>query len=144
MSTSGCRGLLMALAAVALVPAAAGDIQGQLELGLGYVDESSYRYGKYSGLRDEGPALLADFEFAARPARDSDELAYWRLAGQRLGLNSRRFEAELGRQGDQRLTLVYQQIPRNLFDDGGTPFFGTGTGRLDLPPDWQVTGPTTT
>ncbi|MFU8817049.1 MAG: MtrB/PioB family decaheme-associated outer membrane protein, partial [Pseudomonadales bacterium] len=63
---------------------------------------------------------------------------------QRLGLDSRRFEAEIGRQGVQRLTLTYQQIPRNLFDDGVTPFVGTGAGRLDLPPDWQVTGPTTT
>ena len=145
MSTAASRllGLLLTAAMLGPATAAGASTEGQLELGLGYIDDSSYRYGKYSGLRDEGAELIVDFELENRPAWDSDELAYWRLAGQRLGLDSRRFEAEIGHQGVQRLAFTYQEIPSNHSDDGRTPFLRATDGSLDLPPGWQVAGNTT-
>lgn len=114
-------------------------VEGEVELGVGYLDESSFRYGKYSGLVDDGIEVIANFSFSSRPVWDSGATRYWRLGGERLGFDSRRLEFEGGDQGSQRLRLSFQETPRNLFDDGQTPFLGVGSQRLTLPAGWEAT-----
>lgn len=113
-------------------------VERELELGLGYLDESSFRYGKYTGLVDDGFEVIANFRFSSRPIWDSGETGHWRLEGERLGFDSRRIEAEIGTQGRQRLRVDFQETPRNLFNDGRTPFLGVGGDRLLLPAGWEA------
>ncbi|MCC5873141.1 MAG: MtrB/PioB family decaheme-associated outer membrane protein [Gammaproteobacteria bacterium] len=129
----------------ALVGVAYGDsiVEGEVELGVGYLDESSFRYGKYSGLVDDGLEVIANVAFSSRPVWDSGATRYWRLQGERLGFDSRRVDVEAGDQGSQRLRLSFQETPRNLFEDGQTPFLGTGGQRLTLPAGWEATAAST-
>lgn len=113
-------------------------VEGEVELGLGYLDESSFRYGKYSGMVEDGLEVIANFNFVSRPVWDSGATRYWRLAGERLGFDSRRVEVEAGDQGRQRLRFGFQETPRNLFEDGQTPFLGGGSQQLTLPAGWEA------
>jgi MtrB/PioB family decaheme-associated outer membrane protein len=108
------------------------------EVGLYYLDDDSYRYGKYSGLTDDGAYALLDFRWEKRPAWDSGDLNRWRLQGWRLGLDSRRLEFDWSQQGKQRFNFDYRQIPNNRFRDGMTPYLGLGGAQLNLPTGWEV------
>jgi MtrB/PioB family decaheme-associated outer membrane protein len=119
-------------------------MEAEIELGAGYLDDSYFRYGKYSGLVDEGLELIADFRLDLRPARGSEDTGHARLEGTRLGFDSRRLDGEIGLQGSQRLRASYQQTPRNRFEDGRTPFIGVGGNRLRLPEGWEVSDASTT
>lgn len=113
-------------------------VEGEVELGVGHLDESAFRYGKYSGLVDDGLEVIADFTLTSRPVWDSGVTRYWSLTGQRLGFDSRRVAVEAGGQGRQRLRLSFQETPRNLFEDGQTPFLGGGRPHLILPSGWEA------
>lgn len=113
-------------------------VEGEVELGVGHLDASAFRYGKYSGLVEDGLEVIADFNFTSRPVWDSGATRYWRLTGERLGFDSRRLAVEAGDQGSQRLRLSFQETPRNLFEDGQTPFSGVGSQRLTLPAGWEA------
>ncbi len=118
-------------------------VEREIELGLGYLDEGSFRYGKYTGLVDDGFEVIANFRFLSRPAWGSDTTTHWRFEGHRLGFDARRLEAEWGDQGRQRLRADFQETPRNLFNDGVSPFLGVGSTRLLLPAGWEATDATT-
>jgi MtrB/PioB family decaheme-associated outer membrane protein len=113
-------------------------VENEVELGFYYLDDDSFRYGKYSGLTDEGLYALADFRLEKRPEWNSGDATRWRFQGWRLGLDSRRLEFDWHQQGRQRFSAEYRQIPNNGFRDGMTPYLGLGTGTLDLPSDWEI------
>lgn len=128
----------------ALVMADSGAaVTGAVSAGAGYLDTDSFRHGKYSGLTEEGGELVLDLELQYRDAPDSGDTGYWRIEGERLGLDSRRLEAEAGYQGRQRLRLDYRETPKYLTEDAVTPYGGRGSSALSLPGYWQVTGNTT-
>jgi MtrB/PioB family decaheme-associated outer membrane protein len=56
----------------------------------------------------------------------------------RRGQDNRRIDAEIGRQGSQRLSLGYREMPNHRYDDGVTPFCRDGSGVLLLPTDWSA------
>ena len=87
-------------------------------------DGDSYRYGKYSGLTEEGGDLLLDLLFEKRPDPNSMDTVRWRLQGWRLGLDSRRLEFVYHDQGKQKFRFDYRQIPNNRIDDGLTARHG--------------------
>ena len=68
----------------------ASDIEQEYEVGVYILDEDAWRFGKYTGLIDEGTELLLDFRLESRPEWDSGETRNWSLLGWRLGLDSRR------------------------------------------------------
>ena len=43
-------------------------VDSEAELGLYYLSDDSFRFGKYSGLIDDGAYILADFRWEKRPA----------------------------------------------------------------------------
>jgi MtrB/PioB family decaheme-associated outer membrane protein len=159
--SSTARGWLIAAGAASLVPltvvaqedffdiggaedeAAAPVFENYLNIGVGYLSDDSFAYGKYSGLISDGPELLLDFRLQSMPAWDGDDTQYWRIEGDRIGQDNRRFTVEVGQQGTQRLNLGYRGMPNYRYDDGRTPFNGVGSTFLALPADWQVTGGTT-
>ena len=116
--------------------------KSQLEMeftaGLYYLDDDSYRFGKFSGLTDDGVEALADFRIEKRPEWNSGDGQRWRLQGWRLGLDSRRIELDFNDLGTQRFKADYREIPNNRFSDGSTPYRGIGSSNLTLPPDWAI------
>lgn len=82
----------------------------ELSVGLGYVDNENQRWGKYTGMTDNGAYGLLDFNIVNR----DDETGTWvRVLGRNLGLDNREFRFEHNRQGDWGYLLEYSQIPFN-------------------------------
>ncbi len=113
-------------------------IEDEVTLGLYYLDEDAFQYGKYTGLTDEGAKPLVDFRIDRRPEWDSGETRSWSLQGWRLGLDSRRIEFNFTDQGNQSIAAEYRQIPNNIISDAMTPYQGTGSANLVLPSSWAV------
>jgi MtrB/PioB family decaheme-associated outer membrane protein len=114
------------------------DIQKDISIGIYYLDDDSYRYGKYSGLTDDGAYALFDFKLEKLPDPKSDDTTRWRLQGWRLGLDSRRVELDFNQQGTQRFKVDYREIPNYRFSDGLTPFRKQSPGVWNLASGWQV------
>ena len=114
-------------------------VDNEVKIGIYYLSDDSFRYGKYSGLTDDGAYALVDFRWEKRPEWDSGDAIRWRLQGWRVGLNSRRLEFDWSQQGKQRFKFDYRRIPNNKFDNGLTPYMGLGGGELRMPNGWEVT-----
>lgn len=114
----------------------------EVEGGIGYNTEDSFKFGEYTGLTDSEPFLIFNFDLKNRDAWDSGDTGYYRIQGKDLGLESRRFEAEYGDQGHYSIGLSYREIPHNLIKDARTPYRGTGGNVLTLPAGWAA-APTT-
>jgi len=113
-------------------------IANEVALGLHYLGDDSYRFGKYSGLKEEGAEVLFDFLLQKRPEWDSGDTVRWRLQGWRLGSESRRLEGVYHDQGTQKFRFDYRQIPNNRFSDGLTPYRADSAASWQLAPNWQV------
>jgi MtrB/PioB family decaheme-associated outer membrane protein len=111
-------------------------VESEIEIGGYHLDDPSFRFGKYTGITDDGFEPLINFKFQSRNAWDDPDLVTWRLQGWRVGLDSMRLEFDYFDQGNQRFTATYQETPNNRFNDGMSPFNGIGTGNLSLPADW--------
>ena len=111
---------------------------GEIEAGIGTVSESSYKFGEYNGLYEDGPYLIGN-----ATARYRDENAgYFDLRIRDLGLNTRSVELEGGRQGRYRVFLNYDEIPHYITDSAKTPYLGSGSDTLTLPAGWVNAGST--
>lgn len=116
---------------------------GELELGIGFLDAGSFRFGRYSGLAERGLEPIAVFSLSWQPVWDGDERRWFELEAVQPGGSARRLAAETGRRGTDRVRLSFIDMPRYRSADGRTPFRDAGAGLLGLPPDWQATGNTT-
>jgi hypothetical protein len=119
-------------------------VEQDISVGLYYLDHDSYRFGKYSGLTDEGFYALVDFRIEKRPEWNSDDTARWRVQGWRLGLDSRRLVFDYNDPVKQAFKLDYREIPNNRFSDGQTPYLGAGSSTQTLPDSWVVAPGTNT
>ena len=117
-------------------------IRNTFELGAYYVSDDSFRFGRYSGLNDQGIAGLLNFDFYMRDAWDGESAWYWRLTGDNLGLDSRAATFEFGVQGKYKVLVDYDQIPNFRSESGQTIYNGAGTQTLTLPSDWVGSGTT--
>jgi MtrB/PioB family decaheme-associated outer membrane protein len=113
-------------------------VKSEVTVGAYYLDDDSYRFGKFTGLTDEGVEALVDFRIEKRPQWDSDDTIRWRIQGWRLGLDSRRLKFDFNQQGTQSFSADYREIPNNRFSDGLTPYRGVGSANLTLPSSWEV------
>lgn len=112
------------------------NLEQEYSVGFYTLDEDSWRFGKYTGVAEEGTELLLDFRLESRPEWNSGETTSWSLQGWRLGLDSQRVEFEYEKQGAWEFVADYREIPNYRFDDGVTPFNGVGTSLLELPANW--------
>jgi MtrB/PioB family decaheme-associated outer membrane protein len=119
-------------------PSEASQVQSELTLGVYYLDDDAYAFGKYSGLTEDGVEPLVDFRIDKRPQWDSDDTRRWSLQGWRLGHDSRRVEFKFSDQGKQWFKADYREIPNNRIGDGLTPYRGVGSDTLTLPSSWEV------
>jgi len=113
-------------------------VDNEVKLGIYYLTDDSFRYGKYSGLTDKGAYALVDFRWEKRPEWNSGDAIRWRFQGWRIGLNSRRIEFDWSQQGKQRFKFDYRRIPNNKFANGLTPYMGLGGGELRMPEGWEI------
>lgn len=113
-------------------------IHNEVTVGVYYLDQDSYRFGKYSGLTDKGWYALADFKVEKRPEWDSGDPVRWRMQGWRLGLDSRRLVFDYDDQGTQKVRFDYRQIPNHRFSDGLIPYRAENKGVWNLAPGWEV------
>lgn len=119
------------------------EVEGEVAVGLGYVSDDEFRYGRYTGLVEEGVVPWLDFQLISESDWDSSDANYWRVEGEDLGRETVFLDGERGRYGDYALRLQYREIPHYFFDDGQTPFRLAGDNRWILPNGWQVTGAST-
>ena len=115
--------------------------ENEVELGGGYVSDSSEKFGQYTGLDKEGGFVIGNFRLQGRAPYDSESTTYYGASGRNLGLDSRSLDFEFGEQGRYDLFLRYEEIPF-LWFEGKTPYRGVGSDNLTLPGNW-VAAPTT-
>ncbi|SEK79839.1 MtrB/PioB family decaheme-associated outer membrane protein [Ectothiorhodospira marina] len=108
-------------------------VKREVRVGLGYLDDDSFRLGRFTGVNEEGWFLDLGFRFEGQDAHNSESARYWELEGRNLGLDSRRLSLEAGDQGRYSSFFYYREIPNTLYRDVGTPYRGSGSGRLRLP-----------
>ncbi|MEX0962924.1 MAG: MtrB/PioB family decaheme-associated outer membrane protein [Pseudohongiellaceae bacterium] len=111
-----------------------------VEIGLGYNSEDSYQLGQYSGLTQSGEFAVGGFSFSSANANTGDPA--WSLSAKNLGLESRSLEAIYQRSGSFSVSLNYDQLPHYQYNDGRTPFNGSGSQLQSLPSDWTGAGST--
>ncbi len=117
---------------------AADDVDGaelpinEIDFGVGYVSDDSWKFGRYNGLYQEGPLLIGDIY-----TQDINEDAeYWSVRGTNLGLESRYFRLESGTQGKTDFFFEFSQQPNYINNTGETPYLSPGSTQLVLPPGY--------
>lgn len=118
------------------------EVRSEIEFGLGHVSDSSFKFGKYTGLEQEGVFGVLDLDIHKRGPYDGDSAQYFRVIGSNLGLTSRDARVEYGEQGDYKVFLEYDQLPTFRSDSAQTIFNGAGGTNLTLPGGWVPSGTT--
>lgn len=155
------RSLCLAIATVWLMPAAFAaddamdkkssdseavreltEVRSEIEVGIGYVSDDSFKFGKYNGLQEQGAFGVLNLDLRGRAPYDSDSAKYWSLTGTDLGLDSRSLNFQQGEQGNYKLFLDYDQLPTFRSDSAQTIFNGAGGTNLTLPAGWVPAGTT--
>lgn len=133
LATIGCVWVAAPAAAVEPPPIT---IWGSLESGAYLGTEDSYKFGDFTGLKDDAWFGLANVELNGRAPWNSGDTWYFNLFGANLALESRYIEARGGLQGLIDFYFEWDQIPR--FDDDTAQFamLGRGTQTITLPPGW--------
>src|SRR5436190_21206004 len=107
---------------------------GSVDAGVGYVSDSSNKFGDYTGLDQKGAFL----ELGGTVSHRGENGYFADLWGADLGLDSRRLYGEAGREGLYSLNVGYAEIPRHLTEGASTPFLGIGGNMLTLPPGYPA------
>ncbi|MEP5763866.1 MAG: MtrB/PioB family decaheme-associated outer membrane protein [Halieaceae bacterium] len=104
------------------------DYNGQVEVGVGYVTDDNFQFGKYNGLYEDEVTLIGNLDWSGSKGN-----SFWNLSGSDLGLDTREGRAEWRSDGwNLFFELDSQKQVGN--DSGRTPFRGGET--LSLPADW--------
>lgn len=112
--------------------------RSEVEAGGAYVDESSAKFGDYTGLDEKGGYLILNAE--GRASKESGYYLDYELRN--LGLSSREAGIEGGKQGRYEFALWYDRVPHTIWDTTETPYTGNGSTTLSLPSDWVSAGST--
>lgn len=114
------------------------EVDADLEVGAGYIDDGAAKFGDYNGLDEDGAfAIVAG---GASEIRESGW--YWSVAGRDLGLDARSLALQGGKAGRLELSVGYDNLPHTLFDTTATPFIGAGARTLALPAGFVRAGVT--
>ena len=108
----------------------------KVDLGVGGVSDSSFKFGEYNGLQNSGPFGIGNFDLRGGAPFDSKSTWRWEMKGRNLGLETRNVYAEFGKQGKYRFFVGYSELLANRSDTFQTPYLGAGTGNLTVPSNW--------
>ncbi len=106
-------------------------VEGHVEIGTVVVSDDSAKFGEYTGLDEEGPKAVVNFQL-----RDVEDWGKWEATGENLGLDSRAIELQFTQPGQRSLRFSYRELPHNRSTDGRVPFSGVGSNTLLLPSGW--------
>ncbi len=109
----------------------------ELEIGVGYVANDAYRFGRYNGMTDQGAYIIGNIK-AKSYGEDAD---FWKLRGTNLGLDSRYLRFDAGTQGSQQFFLEYDKTPDYENNTATTPFINPGSTNLLLPKGYDFPPP---
>lgn len=107
------------------------EYQAEIEVGASSVSDDALRYGNVSGYDESG--VYPDLGGEGHYAKDGYQLNWF---AEDLGLDSRVFEIDGGRQGRFGFYLGYNELPYRLFDSTSTVFTATSPESLALPSGW--------
>jgi len=119
---------------VALPPAAAQENEdvaaltkpeSSVEVGIGVVSDDNRRFGRYSGMTDDGAYGLFGIDLSRR---DDATGTWFKLRGRNLGLDSRELRLDYERQGKWGYSLEFSQTPREIPYTFNTTLTGIDTG----------------
>ena len=65
------------------------EYSSEIEFGVLYNSTNSFKEGEYTGLTDEGPYAIGNFDVRLRSPYDSEDTEFLRMEGSNLGLDSR-------------------------------------------------------
>ncbi len=105
---------------------------GSFEVGPGYANEPSLKFGDHRGIEDKGTFLSIYGDLHYR----NDSGGYFDLYTRDVGTSARQLEMRGGRRGRFEFRLVYRETPKYRGFGTQTPFQGTGSSQLVLPPSW--------
>jgi hypothetical protein len=108
----------------------------EVEVGVGAVTQDSFKFGEYNGLQRQGAYAIGGFSLSGGGRYDSDSVSRWDLLGSELGLDTRQVQGDFREQGRFEIDFGYDQLRHNISDTYHTPYLGTGTSVLQLPPTW--------
>lgn len=109
-----------------------GSVEGGVYLGT----DDSYKFGDYTGLKDDAWYGLANVELHGRAPWTSDDTWHFDFQGSNLALESRYIALAGGLQGLFGAWVEWDQIPKFDDDSAELAFLGRGTDTLTLPPGW--------
>lgn len=105
--------------------------EADIEVGASYVTDDAFRFGNATGLDEAGGYI--DVGGSGRYDNEGYQLNWF---AEDLGLDSRVFEIDGGRQGRFGFNLGYSELPYRLFDSTSTVFTPTSADTLVLPAGW--------
>lgn len=111
----------------------------EVEVGIIYNSEDSFKFGEYTGLQKEGFYLNGNFLVRSPSAYDDDSTEYYEATGTNLGLDSRSLSGIYGELGRYSIRVDYDQLPRFQYDDAFSMFGGAGSSAQTLPAGWVPT-----
>jgi len=119
-----------------LVPVAflSEPVVNKIELGIGYVSNDAYKFGRYNGLQTQGPYIIGNI----KTREFYEDGRFWSARGTDLGLESRYLRLEGGTQGSYKLFLEYAELPNYKDNTVKTPFIGIGGDNLTLPSGFDI------
>jgi hypothetical protein len=98
----------------------ASGYEANITVGGSYVSDDAAKFGDASGYDEEGGYVNVDGE--GNYAGENYQLSWY---AEDLGLDSRVFEIEGGRQGSFGFNLAYRELPHRVFDTTSTVFSAT-------------------
>jgi MtrB/PioB family decaheme-associated outer membrane protein len=101
-----------------------------VSVGAGYLSEDAPRFGRYTGLRDEGAYGLLNLDINKL---DQATGTWIKLKGNNLGLESRDMRFSHERQGDWGYFIDYSELPRFEPYTVNSAVTGIGTPNLTIP-----------
>ena len=111
-------------------------VLNEIELGIGYVSDDAYKFGRYNGLQTKGAFLVGDIKVR----KFEEDGRFWSVRATNLGLESRYLRLEGGVQGSHKFFLEYDELPNYKNNTVKTPFLGIGSDNLTLPTaDYDIT-----
>ena len=105
--------------------------QGNITAGGSYVSEDAAKFGDASGYDEKGGYANVDGE--GKYASEGYRLNWY---AEDLGLDSRVFEIDGGRQGKYGFYIGYRELPKRVFDTTSSVFGPSGNDSLALPGSW--------
>ena len=109
-------------------------ILSEVELGVGYISDDSWRFGRYNGMKDEGAYVNGNIDIT----EFWESVYFLNVKGRNLGLDSRYLEIEGGKQGAYEVFLEYDRIPSYKSNTVKSPFYGIGSNNLTLPAGFNI------